>query len=381
MPLLYGEGQNAFVRLQEEIMRVSDDQTIFSWGFAPTSQDEDEDQFPQYVIKVQRDLLARRPTKFATCSHLTPDQIGEPRKPYTMTNMGLQIEIPIASLLTRSPGPFAILACSHDEDLLSLLALPLLKINDYQYSRLGEPFLIHRDEVVDASLKTIYLIRTSFLSPHSTSFELVSTPDQLIVRNVPSHESQYSIWKVEPGDAWDPRQRIISGTSKGFSIVIRVRQKPGEGAVILLQTLPFRDFNQFHCKVFWETQAQPFKYGTSAAHHMQQAHLHPELDCIRIVFGEPKRLLSRKLITTMDIDVLPRSPESRSGSGYRGWQGADIVHQGAQFPQWDDLADIEEEAEVEAVRESEELGEGSRQHIEARVRPRVIADLMLDSTF
>ncbi|GKZ85257.1 hypothetical protein AnigIFM56816_011023 [Aspergillus niger] len=32
MPLIYGEGENAFIRLQEEIMRISDDQSLFAWG-------------------------------------------------------------------------------------------------------------------------------------------------------------------------------------------------------------------------------------------------------------------------------------------------------------------------------------------------------------
>jgi len=31
MPLLYGKGHRAFIRLQEEIMKVSDDQSIFAW--------------------------------------------------------------------------------------------------------------------------------------------------------------------------------------------------------------------------------------------------------------------------------------------------------------------------------------------------------------
>lgn len=31
MPLLYGEGERAFTRLQEEIMRVSDDHSLFAW--------------------------------------------------------------------------------------------------------------------------------------------------------------------------------------------------------------------------------------------------------------------------------------------------------------------------------------------------------------
>ena len=32
MPTIYGEGEAAFYRLQEEIMKVSGDQTIFAWG-------------------------------------------------------------------------------------------------------------------------------------------------------------------------------------------------------------------------------------------------------------------------------------------------------------------------------------------------------------
>jgi hypothetical protein len=32
MPLLYGEGDRAFLRLQEEIMKVSEDQSLFAWG-------------------------------------------------------------------------------------------------------------------------------------------------------------------------------------------------------------------------------------------------------------------------------------------------------------------------------------------------------------
>jgi len=32
MPTIYGEGMNAFLRLQEEIIKRSDDQSIFAWG-------------------------------------------------------------------------------------------------------------------------------------------------------------------------------------------------------------------------------------------------------------------------------------------------------------------------------------------------------------
>lgn len=32
MPLLYGEGRNAFFRLQKELIQHSDDQSIFAWA-------------------------------------------------------------------------------------------------------------------------------------------------------------------------------------------------------------------------------------------------------------------------------------------------------------------------------------------------------------
>jgi Heterokaryon incompatibility protein (HET) len=39
MPMLYGEGEKAFLRLQEEIMKISDDQSLFSWGVSRPLQE------------------------------------------------------------------------------------------------------------------------------------------------------------------------------------------------------------------------------------------------------------------------------------------------------------------------------------------------------
>jgi len=39
MPMLYGEGKKAFLRLQEEIMKISDDQSLFSWGVSRPLQE------------------------------------------------------------------------------------------------------------------------------------------------------------------------------------------------------------------------------------------------------------------------------------------------------------------------------------------------------
>lgn len=52
MPLLYGEGDAAFMRLQEELVRQSDDQTILAWDIALDSGDPStQDTGPKHYAR------------------------------------------------------------------------------------------------------------------------------------------------------------------------------------------------------------------------------------------------------------------------------------------------------------------------------------------
>ena len=75
MPLIYGEGANAFRRLQLEIIASSDDESIFAWMDEPL---------------VESGLLARRPAAFSNSGDLVPQKFVE-RSPYFMSNKGLSI--------------------------------------------------------------------------------------------------------------------------------------------------------------------------------------------------------------------------------------------------------------------------------------------------
>ncbi|KAF5860589.1 hypothetical protein ETB97_001363 [Aspergillus alliaceus] len=59
MPPIYGEGKNAFIRLQEEIMKVLDDHSIFAWR----SESEEENH---------GGLLATSPDAFRECANIVP---------------------------------------------------------------------------------------------------------------------------------------------------------------------------------------------------------------------------------------------------------------------------------------------------------------------
>ena len=63
MPLLYGEGNRAFQRLQEEILRVSDDESLFAWG--------NSHQLLQPDGRAQsHSLFARGPYDFSLCGSM-----------------------------------------------------------------------------------------------------------------------------------------------------------------------------------------------------------------------------------------------------------------------------------------------------------------------
>lgn len=96
MPLLYGEGERAFVRLQEEIMRVSDDHSLFAWK-CPNSRGG---------------LLALSPAAFKDSGNIIPRNPFVPYNgPFTLTNKGVHLDLPFIGLGGRGTG-LAVLSCT-----------------------------------------------------------------------------------------------------------------------------------------------------------------------------------------------------------------------------------------------------------------------------
>lgn len=114
MPLLYGEGERAFQRLQHEILRTSDDQSIFLWGYG----------LPLKNLEFQR-IFAPSPREFRECANMFPAGPSLPflttQKPSFMTNAGLHISL---NLFRHPGGMYAVLPVQDDEGWL--LGIPLL---------------------------------------------------------------------------------------------------------------------------------------------------------------------------------------------------------------------------------------------------------------
>ncbi|KAL8662320.1 MAG: hypothetical protein Q9202_004849 [Teloschistes flavicans] len=82
MPLLYGEGERAFIRLQHEIIKTSDDESIFAW-FCRYGSDEQASS-----------ILAPSPEAFKRSGHIVAHFPMTGKRPFSITNKGLQYQIP-----------------------------------------------------------------------------------------------------------------------------------------------------------------------------------------------------------------------------------------------------------------------------------------------
>jgi hypothetical protein len=118
---MYGEGERAFLRLQLEILKTSDDESIFAWGVNKPS--------PRYP----RGLLAMSPLAFKDSGDIIRCQgADEQRPPYSMTNKGLRVEFLLYNPIIVTPlvkmlPTFSVMAplnCAR-EDTGALIALYL----------------------------------------------------------------------------------------------------------------------------------------------------------------------------------------------------------------------------------------------------------------
>ncbi|KAK3942903.1 hypothetical protein QBC46DRAFT_379058 [Diplogelasinospora grovesii] len=118
MPMLYGEGSaRAFGRLQEEIMKVSDDCSLLSWGLDFDSVDGAEQHRGMY----QQSALAPHPRYFKGCHSVQPVLSETPgswqgRLSFSVTQKGLSIRMPVKMDKMYEGLAYGILACGIKPD-------------------------------------------------------------------------------------------------------------------------------------------------------------------------------------------------------------------------------------------------------------------------
>ena len=123
MPTIPGEGlASAFRRLQEEIMKNSDDHSLFAW------------KLPMSISAATSGLLAPSPQCFAGSGHFVHLPNSNNPNPFQMTNKGLSIDI---YLLQLQDGTFvATLDCTDGSDARLSIFLKRSSSTVQQFSRI-----------------------------------------------------------------------------------------------------------------------------------------------------------------------------------------------------------------------------------------------------
>jgi hypothetical protein len=110
IPLIYGEGEKAFMRLQDELLKLSADASLFIW-----------------FRGIDSGILAPSTRHFHPCGKIVRIRVAQISHAWEMTHRGLRITLPILRPSQRDAEAtlLGILACRVEDDYTNVLALHL----------------------------------------------------------------------------------------------------------------------------------------------------------------------------------------------------------------------------------------------------------------
>lgn len=222
MPLLYGEGSKAFIRLQEEIIKEYDDESLFAWrstAFGHTSG-----------------LLAPSPAAFSLSANIVPCLTQAPMLtgPITVTSRGIRLEVPVEKFDEAKAAYLVRLNCKSvsfawDRGMrVGIIVAPVAKIQGYlssasTYGRIHPDRLHLFSPNPDLALQTVFLLKEN----HLQDFDLVAY-EVFLVRSMPRWPQgrSYRLALALPSEAWEEknatfRRPKLDNDGRPFVLVFR----------------------------------------------------------------------------------------------------------------------------------------------------------------
>jgi hypothetical protein len=200
MPMVYGEGERAFARLQQEIMKISNDHSLFAWT---ATKDGVRHWFNQ-------GLLADSPSDFVHSHQIERLRDHSDSGDYQMTNLGLCMQLPLVEV---DGEQCAVLNCFKELRKDYLLGIGLQSLQrmseeeegytrfdegDERYARFDTNKMaeVARKDAAKAERQTVYIRRNG-----EDRFKELSGPN--IMCNVslsisPSDKSGYKVSNTHP---------------------------------------------------------------------------------------------------------------------------------------------------------------------------------------
>lgn len=214
MPLLYGEGHKAFHRLQEHIMRSTQDHTIFLWNYDPECNLSDPRNSAEAFYWEPFDMLAKSPFYFhethvsiPTTTHHFPDT------EFTISERGLRISLPLLKVdrthIHKFPGLGSLMDANKNVYLAALNCLVKSDLNDDSTTTTSSP---------DSQSRSPVELLAGQLSPQKASAEADSKVIAIVLQQGSkkhvSHYTRYGPWfyvlNMEECSIWDYQTCFIS---------------------------------------------------------------------------------------------------------------------------------------------------------------------------
>ncbi|KAF8228702.1 HET-domain-containing protein [Tricholoma matsutake] len=220
MPTLYGEGGNAFIRLQHEITKLSDDHTIFAWRGPSHGQESG--------------LLAHSPAEFIhSADVMEVDSKQAQTSKYSMTNKGLSISLPLKPVENEKDVFLAILNCQlRNRGPLAIY----LKRKEAQYVR------VHPERLeigyLDGTTLTKVYVKEKDPARFNVSHRMQPRAQYTfsIVTSIPP-EAEFAISEALPSDFWSTKNgtKLLSMGGSGTSGLLMFRNRTsGEEFAVML---------------------------------------------------------------------------------------------------------------------------------------------------
>ena len=218
MAMLYGEGNRAFIRLQEEIIKSTNDQSIFTWN--------------GYKYE-NGSLFAHRPSCFKSTDRIVPLQHWKNRSEFSLTNAGLDIALPLlksnANPQKDRDGAFcprrcwvAPLACRYEMDFSGRIALELEETEEkgtlVLHPRMQRLFVIKVNaETTPDRMKSV-MIRQENADPIYQSLSPQLVFNKKCVIRWPGYQCFLQGRQCYPPDSWNERRDVL-WVKRGASVM------------------------------------------------------------------------------------------------------------------------------------------------------------------
>ncbi|PWY73415.1 HET-domain-containing protein, partial [Aspergillus eucalypticola CBS 122712] len=256
MPMIYGEGDRAFIRLQEELIKRTRDASIFAWGLPS------ETPAPVHFEDItSAGLFATSPADFANSSHII-SQNREIKSSATFVVEGgcVRSEIP---LYTDPAGQlFGLLNCGllSNNSGSKVVGIPLVKDQSGEYNRPGGHYsqLFPASEVTTISqiyIKTERDQKTTTASSYSNCFEI----ENLI-------EPGLKLIEVEPQDCWREKESLIATSNhcpgsnlQQYWLRFRPEDEGSTDFIVLLELQILGSQRKAQCHIMTSSQTTPLK--------------------------------------------------------------------------------------------------------------------------